>query len=174
MIPCCKYCSYDKVAFWMRCLWCFHVSLVVVVVVVVVVVGWGVGGGVGGWGEVGGWGMFARPYIPQSLCSPSNDIRRYVSHVPQSLCSREMFPSHVAPKTYISQSLFSPPMFPLIPNPYVQSLCSPVCMLPRPNAPQALCSPVTKPPPPAPMYPISPTPAVLFSLVPMLTSPFAP
>ena len=56
--------------------------------------------------------------------------------------SPEMFPSPVAPQTYITQSLFSPiPMFPLIHSPYVSPfLCSPVSMFPSPYVPQT-CSP---------------------------------
>ena len=94
------------------------------------ILGVGVGWGVGGWGW--GWGggvvgvspMFTRQFVSQSLCPPPNDVWSYVSHVPKSL---EMFPSHVPPKTYITQSLFSPvPMLPLIHSPYFsQSLRSP-------------------------------------------------
>ena len=46
--------------------------------------------------------MFPSPYVPQSLCSLLYDISPYVSHVPQSLCSAEMFPSHVVPQAYIT------------------------------------------------------------------------
>ena len=76
--------------------------------------------------------MFTRPYAPQSICSPLYDISPYVSHGPQSLCYPEMFPSPVAPQTYITQSLCFPvPMFPIFPSPYVsQSLCSPAPVLP--------------------------------------------
>ena len=98
--------------------------------------------------------MFTRPYVPRFF------ILVPVSHVPQSLCYPEMFPSPVATQTYITQSLCSPvPMFPIFPSPYVsQSLCSPVhlfsspyrCspvpMLPSPYVPQlihqSLCSPL--------------------------------
>ena len=71
--------------------------------------------------------------FPQSLCSLLYDISPYVSRVPQSLCYPEMFPSPVAPQTYITQSLCSPvPMFPIFHSP----------MFPSPYAPQPLCSPV--------------------------------
>ena len=84
--------------------------------------------------------MFTRPYVPQSLSSPLYDISPYASHVPQSPCYPEMFPSPVAPRTYITQSLCSPvPMFPIFPSPYVsQSLCSPAPVLPCPFVSQSL------------------------------------
>ena len=67
-----------------------------------------------------------QPYVPQALCSSPYDISPYVSHVPQCLCSPEMFRSPVAPQTYIiTQSLFSPSTYV---SPNLQSLCSPVPM----------------------------------------------
>ena len=76
------------------------------------------------WVSTGVSPMFTRPCVPQSLRSPLYDISPYVSHVPQSLCYSEMFPSPVAPQTYITQSLCSPvPMFPIFHSPFVsQSL----------------------------------------------------
>ena len=84
--------------------------------------------------------MFPSPHVSQSLCSPLYDISPYVSHIPQSLCYPEMFPSPVAPQTYTTQSLCSPvPMFHIFRSPYVlQSLCSPVHLFPSPYR----CSPV--------------------------------
>ena len=46
--------------------------------------------------------MFPSPYVPQSLCSPLYDISPYVSHVPQPICSPEMFPSPIVPQAYIA------------------------------------------------------------------------
>ena len=114
--------------------------------------------------------MFPSPYVPRFI------ILVLVSHAPQSLCYPEMFPSPVAPQTYITQSLCSPvPMFPIFPipmfpSPYVpQSLCSPVHLFPSPYR----CSPVPMFPRPIPQkcfpFPIFPkhVPQSLCSPVPM-------
>ena len=104
--------------------------------------------------------MFTRPYVPQYLCSPLYDISPYVSHVPQSLCYPEMFPSPVVHRIYIliTQSLCSPvPMFPIFPSTHdshiPQSLYSPVPIFPSPYIPQSLYSPVPMFPKHAPMFP---------------------
>ena len=99
--------------------------------------------------------MFPSPYVPQSLCSPLCDIIPYVSHVPQSLCYPEMFPSPVVPQTYITQSLCSPSTHV---SHIPQSLCFPVPMYPSPCAPQVH---------------LLPSP-YRCSQVPMLPSPYVP
>ena len=134
--------------------------------------------------------MFPSPYVPQSLCSPLYVISPYVSHVPQSLCYPEMFPSPVAPQTYITQPLCSPvPMFPIFPSPYVPPTSSPVPMFPSPipqkcfpfpmfpkHVPQSLCSPVPMFPKHVPRCLCSPVPMFpqLVSPVPVFPIPYFP
>ena len=77
-----------------------------------------------------------QPDVYQALCSPLYDISPYVSHVPQSLCYPEMFPSPIAPQTYINNPVL------VVPTTHAshiaQSLCSPVPVLPSPFVSQSL------------------------------------
>ena len=87
-----------------------------------------------------------------------------------------MFPSPIAPQTYITQSLCSPvPMFPIFPSSFVsQSLCSPLLfhrsvfhslyspnMSPSPYVPQYLCS-TNMLPSPSPYVPPTSSPVPMF------------